>query len=182
MARAAATTRTSSTQVPVKLVDTDVHVVPRSGSEVIDYLSEPWRSRSTADMGVERAGVFVPPHGVNRQDGFPSNGSPPGSDPQFLEKQLFSETGVDYAVLIPLLVRPRANPDHEVAMASAVNSWQADTWLSKYNQHRRYYGTIFVCPRDPAAAVNEIERWAGDKRFVQVMPIPSVIVPFCHVQ
>ncbi|MBI3968644.1 MAG: hypothetical protein HY329_23665, partial [Chloroflexi bacterium] len=34
------------TEVAVKIVDTDVHPSPRSASEALDFIPEPWRSRN----------------------------------------------------------------------------------------------------------------------------------------
>jgi predicted TIM-barrel fold metal-dependent hydrolase len=77
-------------------------------------------------------------------------------------------------VLIPLFPRLKiSDPAFESAMCSATNAWQADTWLSKFNQHERYRGSIRICPFDPDGAVREIERWAGHPRMVQVQMFPE---------
>jgi predicted TIM-barrel fold metal-dependent hydrolase len=157
------------------VVDTDVHVLPRSAEELLEYVPEPWRSRS--DTQFLGAGVYVPPVGLMRKDGFPPEG-PPGSDPDFLCRQLLGESGIDLALLIPLVIRPQANPEHEAALASGLNGWQEATWLTRYNGHGRFFGSIIACPRQPELAVREIERWAGHPLMKQVVLVPSVYQPF----
>jgi predicted TIM-barrel fold metal-dependent hydrolase len=165
--------------VDVRIVDADVHVLPREPDELLEHVPEPWRSRSDAQfLG---AGVYVPPAGLMRKDGSPDHG-PAGSDPATLERQLFGETGVDYGMLIPLVVRPQANPEHEAALAAGVNSWLDASWLSRYNGHGRFFGSIMVSPRDPHLAVAEIERWAGHPHMKQVVVIPSVTQPLGEPQ
>jgi predicted TIM-barrel fold metal-dependent hydrolase len=46
------------------------------------------------------------------------------------------------------------------------NDWTRDEWLSK---DKRLRASIHIAPQDPALAVAEIERLAGNRAFVQVM-------------
>lgn len=41
------------------------------------------------------------------------------ADLDVTEKQVFGDAGVDLAMLIPLTVRPMANPEHEAAVCGA---------------------------------------------------------------
>jgi predicted TIM-barrel fold metal-dependent hydrolase len=52
------------------------------------------------------------------------------------------------------------------AICSAVNDWIVEHWL---NQDTRLRASIVVPPQAPMLAVEEIERLAGDRRFVQVL-------------
>jgi len=52
------------------------------------------------------------------------------------------------------------------AMCRAVNDWIRAEWLDR---DPRLRASIVVPPQDPALAVEEIERCAADKRFVQIM-------------
>ncbi|MBI3969283.1 MAG: amidohydrolase, partial [Chloroflexi bacterium] len=114
-----------------------------------------------------------------RLDATPPSGGPAASDPDFTEKQLFADAGVDYAILLPLgLGRPMANPEHEAAATATTNNWLAETWLSKFNHHGRYYGALRVPLSDPQLAAREIEKWAGHPAFVEVMLVPYVSTPF----
>ena len=168
----------SVTVTKVAVIDTDIHVNPRSVEELQEYMPNPWRAKDLHKILLSStvpttSVVYNAPNEGRRLDAFGPSG-PPGSDPEFTAQQLFHEAGVDYAICIPLIERAVAHPDHEAALAATANQWQAETWLSAYNKHERYRGSIKV-GRDPRLAVDEIERWAGHPYFVQVMINPVVI-------
>ena len=56
--------------------------------------------------------------------------------------------------------------DMSAAFCTAVNEWLAREWLDK---DARLRASILVPTENPEMAVEEIERRAGDKRFVQVL-------------
>ncbi|MBI3966071.1 MAG: amidohydrolase family protein [Chloroflexi bacterium] len=160
----------AKTEVEAQLVDAGVHPLVRQANDLREYMKEPYKSMPFP--GPER---FYYPHpiGEHHPDAKPAQGLP-GSDPDLLERQLFEANGVDFAVLLPLT--RGLLPDAELgnAVAAATNEWLADTWLSKYNQHGRYRGTIRVNPMTPDQAAREIEKWAGHPYFVQVaVPMQS---------
>ncbi len=161
--------------VDVKIVDCDIHVNPRHGMEIADHMPEPWLSKGYRELlfagGLLGTSViFAPPNEGRRIDSFTPSG-PPGSDPQVTGRQLFDESEVDTAIIIPLSDKSLANPEHEAAMAAAVNNWIASTWIGAYNGHGRYKSTLRVST-DPDLAVAEIERFAGHPHIVQVMLNP----------
>ncbi len=167
-------------EVRVKVIDADVHPAPRSFAELRERVPEPWRSRNWPDQVFDavETPTYVAPGKAQRRDAYPPGGGPPCSDPLFAEQQLFRDAGVDYAILLPLTVRPVPNPEHEAAVCAATNSWLADTWLSAYNHHDRYRGALRVCSGDPGLAVKEIERWAGHPHFVEIMLVAYTRAPF----
>lgn len=178
-ARPDATTRT---EAPVRVVDCDIHVNPRTATEIADHLPEPWTHLKDLLYGGGMLGtsvIFAPPNEGRRLDAFGDDGGPAGSDPLLTGRQLFDEAGVDLAVIIPLTERSATNPEHEAAMAAATNNWLANTWLGPYNRHGRYRGTIRVSS-DPDLAVAEIRKWAGHPHFVQVMLNPYLGTPLGH--
>jgi predicted TIM-barrel fold metal-dependent hydrolase len=135
----------------------------------------PWRDRY---RGGGRAFFDNPVHG-SRLDSRPPSSAPPGSDPDFLRRQLIDEYGVAYAVLLPrAFCNLHPDPDFGTAIAAAYNEWLAATWLSKYNLDGVFKGSITVAHQDPPAAVREIERWAGHPHFVQVMTDSGARAPF----
>ncbi len=161
--------------VDVQIVDGDIHVNPRSGLDLADSLPEPWLGRGYRELlfagGLLGTSViFAPPNEGRRLDSFTPLG-PPGSDPQVTGRQLFDETGVDVAIIIPLADKSLANPEHEAAMAAATNAWIGKTWVGAYNGHGRYKTTLRIST-DPDLAVAEIERWAGHPHVVQIMLNP----------
>lgn len=164
----------SGQRVTVKVVDTDIHPTPRTPEELRAYVPDPWRDRHWSNEVFNAVGspIYEAPNKAQRRDSYSPEGGPPCSDPVFTEMQLFGDAGVDYAIHIPLTVRPTANPEHEAAVCAATNAWLKDTWLTRYNDHGRHYGTLRVASRDTALAVQEIEKWAGDEHFIQVMLNP----------
>jgi uncharacterized protein len=164
----------------VPIIDCDVHPAPKSADELLRYLPDRFE-RSCGDIlrrwfRMNRGtGVFTGFGALAtgmRKDAMPEAG-PGGSDPDLMAEQLFGAAGVALGILIPLTVTGMANPEHEAAICAATNAWQSDLWLDRYNCHGRYRGSIMVSPDMPELAVEEIERWAGDHRFVQVM-VPSL--------
>ena len=74
---------------------------------------------------------------------------------------------VAVGVLLPVTEAPvQSNLELAAAMAAAVNDWQVAEWLGR---DARLRGSIVVAHEDAALAVEEIERRAGDRRFVQVL-------------
>jgi predicted TIM-barrel fold metal-dependent hydrolase len=153
--------------VPVEIVDADVHPLPRSPEELREYLPDAWRRVPSQLISSYPLVLYLPPSQPLRLDAVGPNGEVPGSDPVFSYAQLIEQGGVDIAVLLPL-VRNHANPDYESALCQATNDWLAATWLSSYNAHGRFRGSINVCANDPHGAAREIDRWAGHPHFVQV--------------
>jgi uncharacterized protein len=173
-------------EVPIRIVDCDVHPAVRSPEELIQYMSEPWRSRESKRRayGGSQPGFIYPLAGADgvRLDANPPGGGPAASDPEFTRQQLFNESGVDIAILIPLLARPKADSEHEAAGCAAVNNWLADVWLDKPNWDGRFRGTLSVCMSDPDLAVKELDRWAGHPYFVQVLLRPTTPTPLGQAQ
>ncbi|MQA63264.1 MAG: amidohydrolase family protein [Actinophytocola sp.] len=162
-------------EVPVTVVDCDVHPYPESPEMLREYLPEPWRSANIPT----RRDIYLSPNQGQRRDARPDTGGHPGSDPALLERQLFEEAGVDYAILLPFgSVGSVPDYRHGAALATAYNDWQIDLWLGKWNGHGRYRGSIVVYEHDTEAAVREIERVAEHPGFVQVLVGTSSFEPF----
>ena len=151
----------------VEIVDADVHPLPTSPAELREYLPEPWQGVPEQLISSYPLVLYLPPAQPLRRDAVGPNGEVPGSSPEVAYRQLIEEAGVDLAILLPL-VRNHANPEYETALCRATNDWLAATWLSRYNGHGRYRGSINVCATDPEAAAAEIDRCASNSAFVQV--------------
>lgn len=146
------------------VVDSAVHPSVSSGDDLREYMDAPWNRRSFP--GPEEY-VFVRPEGSYRDDSSPSNGLP-GSDPRLVEDALFEQCGIDYAILLPTTRGLLPNIDLGTAICAATNNWLVDKWLTDFNSHRRFRGSIRVNPADPVAAAEEIRRWADHPLMVQV--------------
>ena len=170
------------TRVAVRVVDSDVHPVPRPG-EWIEYVPEPHRSefwkRRTKPHTIE----FDPPNYVHakaqRLDAFPDDGGFPGTDPELAFRQLILEAGSDIGILqLPLAARDQVLPEHTHAAAVANNHWLAGHWLDgETNRHERWRAAICVAIQDAPGAAREIEHWAGHPYMPAVLikaePRPS---------
>jgi predicted TIM-barrel fold metal-dependent hydrolase len=153
----------------VEVIDTDVHLGPRSLEELIEHMPEPWRSRiaATPRRLASRQGYF-PYWPANRMDSSGRDGAPAGSDPAIVTRQLFRDAGVDFGIVVPF-VSQTVDPELNLAISQATNRWQAATWLGDFPVEDRLWGSILVPLDDPGAACVEIERWAGHPRFRQVL-------------
>jgi uncharacterized protein len=153
----------------VKLVDTDIHPAPLP-RDIAPRLDPRSRER------YERYGVRVanPPqlyprvrNTGYRVDSWPEGGFP-GSDLGFIQRQLLDEHRVDYGILIPLHGHSfgAEAPEFAAALCRAVNDWVRDEML---DPEPRLRSTINIALETPELAVAEIERFADDRRFVQVL-------------
>ena len=166
--------------VALQVIDTDVHVEPRSFDELCSYLEAPWRDRALGDRVPFRRAGFTTFDGGGRKDAYPADGDL-GSDPDLVGQQLFVDDPIDFAILIPWSFRGfTVDPELDTALAGAVNRWMADTWLSRYNAENRYVGSITVSVEDPPGAAREIEKWAGHPGFRQVQISHYGPRPFGH--
>jgi predicted TIM-barrel fold metal-dependent hydrolase len=162
----------------VSIVDCDVHPAVMSQADITRYLPERWHHyHRHANTLPYRFDVIN--HGA-RVDARPASGKPAGSDPDLLEQQLLQETGVDFAIMIYHSLGPLPHPEADAARNTAINDWQAATWLGEFNHHGRYRGSIRISPANPDAAIAEIERCAEHPYFVQVLAVHNYSPAFGH--
>ena len=166
----------------LRLVDCDIHPAMRSGAELDRWLPDRWRQHRR-EYGLRLRQPFTSTYpypksapALSRRDSWPPTGGPPGSDLDFMREQHLDLLGVDCGMLQPLSVRGMDErvPGFAEAVSRAVNEWQHDDWTSK---DKRLKGTIAVPGEDAAAAVREIERWAGHPDFVQVSMVTRALEP-----
>jgi predicted TIM-barrel fold metal-dependent hydrolase len=166
--------RAPSVEQPAKLriIDSDVHPNLRLESDLDPFLSARWREH-IREYGKLARGPYAKRNtyprfqpALSRRDAWPPNGGPPGSDLAFMREQLLDLYDIEIGILEPLmpsnLVR---NPGLAAALCSAINDWQVEAFAS---QETRLRASILIPFEDPAAAVAEIEKRAGDKRFAQI--------------
>ena len=165
------------------IVDCDIHPAARTPAEIVEYLPERWRDHARR-YGYRMRQPFLgalpyprmTPGTGQRADAWPPGGGPPGSDLAFMQAQHLEPNNVEFGILQPL--SPNASnmldQDFGAALASALNEWQVD----RYTAHDpRLKASIVVTHDWPEAAVAEIERRAGDRRFVQVAIPPRTLEP-----
>ncbi len=153
----------------VTLVDVDVHptMLPES---LMERLSARAR-RHYADFGPRVAGAYAMfprmRNGGFRVDARPEQGRP-GSDLGLVQRQHLDEYAIDYAVLTPMQAQSFGSEAPPLAeeLCRALNDWIGDEWLAA---EPRLRGSICPPHEHPELAVREIERLAGDPRYVQVL-------------
>jgi hypothetical protein len=165
-------------QAKLAVIDCDIHNAPASDEALGKYLSARWR-RHLETFGTRPAypGSYYPRLHPNaaRSDSWPPDGGKPGSDLKFMQEQLLDTWELDYGILNCLYpAGGHPNLDYSMALARAVNEWQVAEWLEP---EPRLRASIVVPFGDGAAAAAEIERWAGDPRFAQVILIARTHEP-----
>jgi uncharacterized protein len=134
----------------VPVIDCDVPLAAPSVRELRDHLPPVW-----ADYVTESAIRSLEPGYV-----------PPGS----LPREPHLDESAALGIVTPVAaVEALHNEDLTAALARALNDWLRDRWL---DADRRLRGTITLAPQSPTQAAEEIDRCAGDPRFVQaVLPL-----------
>ncbi|MEU3982811.1 amidohydrolase family protein [Streptomyces sp. NPDC026672] len=79
------------------------------------------------------------------------------------------DAGVDLAVLSPTTRGYWPNPQQAAAVASAANRMLFERWLTAPEAEGRFLGSIRIALNDTDVALREIDRWADDDRFVQIV-------------
>jgi predicted TIM-barrel fold metal-dependent hydrolase len=147
----------------VLTVDCDVHNhLARLSTHVPKVWQETWLNQR-----MPRGNYTNPRGGVARHDVTPPNGGAPASDPYFLISDHLDRYKIDYAILTgPHLLAMGTDPDYMTMLATAHNACTVSEWLGVSD---RFRASIVVYADEPVAAAAEIRRWAGDRRFVQVI-------------
>src|SRR5262245_64833009 len=158
------------------IVDCDIHPAFRKPSDLHPFLPARWREHMTTFGEHLRQGLSgqlawprMTAAGM-RVDAFPKEG-PPGSDLALMRRQHLDANGVEYGMLMQLSRggMEERNLEFAAALSTAVNDWQLETWVKP---EPRLRAGVVVPQEDAAFAVSEIERRAGDARFVQILISP----------
>lgn len=159
------------------IVDCDIHPNMRSAADLNPWLPTHWQ-KHLALFGSQSRIPFIT--GTNypkatpdtaRRDAWPTNGGPPGSDLSLMRSQHLDANNVAFGILTPLRMNGAAvrNTDLGAALCRALNEWQLETWVKP---EPRLRAGLTIAHEDAELAVAEIERHAGDRRFVQIQ-LPS---------
>jgi len=149
-------------------IDCDLHPAVPSIKALHPYLSDHWREASIIRGMDDMESIAYP---INsplsaRPDWRPDKGKP-GSDLEMMRAQALGPFGTRLGICNPLYgVQLLFSEDMAAGFARAVNDWLVAEWL---DQEPRLRGSIVVPMQNPEFAVEEIERRAGDRRFVQVL-------------
>ena len=160
------------------IIDCDIHNTLPTNDVLNKYLSPRWqRYLEQRRISFYYAGAFYPRVHPNaaRSDAWLPDGGIPGSDLAFMQQQLLDTWNIQYGILNPLyLAGEQPNLAYAEALATALNRWLVAEWL---DPEPRLRASIVVPYEDGAAAAAEIERQAGDARFVQVLLVARTKEP-----
>ncbi len=149
-------------------VDVDVHPAVPGMAALLPYLDAHWREQVVV-RGIDGLDsvMWKPWLPIScRPDWRPASGKP-GTDIAQLRAQALDGFGTRFAICNTLYGGQVAvSETMGAAICSAINDWIAAEWLAA---DPRLRASIIVPAQAPHLAAEEIERLAGDRRFVQVL-------------
>jgi hypothetical protein len=157
-------------------IDCDVHPTVPNLKALLPYLDDHWRD-SVEERGIPGLeSISYPPNApITARPDWRHKGGLAGTSVADLQATVFERLHADRAILNCLYgVQLVFNEDMAQAFARAVNDWIAKEWLDR---DPRLRASIVVTPQNTEYAVDEIERHAGDRRFVQILLLAMGEVP-----
>jgi predicted TIM-barrel fold metal-dependent hydrolase len=155
--------------MPSLRIDCDIHpAVGGTRTTLLPYLDDYWKEQvlSRAIDGLDLASYPPDMPLSGRADWRPAKGKP-GSDLAMLQRGAFEQLGASHAICNVLYgAQAVHDPLMAAAFCRAINDWIAAEWLSR---DPRLRASILVPLQAPDLAIEEIERRAGDIRFVSVL-------------
>lgn len=149
-------------------IDCDIHPAVPNLKALLPYLSDHWRD-SAVQRGLHELDSIAYPTNAPltaRPDWRPKEGRA-GADLGRLQAEALAPFGTRFAICNCLYgVQLLFSEDMAAGFARAVNDWMAREWLDKDDRLR---ASIVIPVQSPELAVEEIERVATDRRFVQVL-------------
>ncbi len=150
-------------------IDCDIHPSIRgTRTTLLPYLDDHWKEQVTSRAIDGLDLVSYPPTMPlsSRPDWRPETGKP-GHSLALVQRHALDDLGATHAILNVLY---GAQAVFDVYMADgfcrAINDWIAAEWLAKDSRLR---ASIVIPMQAPDLAVDEIERLAGDTRFVSIL-------------
>jgi uncharacterized protein len=150
------------------VIDCDIHPGVPDIKGLLPYMSQYWRD-SFIDRGLDGFDMMSYPLGapVTCRPDWRVAGQRPGYSLSDMQRDALDRFGIGIAICNPLTGGQVAvSETMGASICSAVNDWIREHWLDKDSRLR---ASIVVPPQSPTLAVEEIERLADDKRFVQVL-------------
>jgi uncharacterized protein len=160
----------------LQAIDCDIHPSVPSMRALLPYLDDHWRETVEARGIASLESISYPRHAplTARPDWRDESGQA-ATDLAAVRTQLLDHFGVRLAVCNCLYgVQLVFDAYMARAFARAVNDWIAKKWL---DPEPRLRASIVVPLQDPEFAVEEIERCAGDRRFLQVLVLAMGELP-----
>ena len=149
-------------------IDCDIHPGVPGIAALLPYMSDYWKD-AFVRRGMDGFDLASYPPGAPiscRPDWRPAKGKP-GTDAVRLRREALDGFGTRFAICNTLYGGQVAvSETMGAAICSAINDWIAAEWLSV---DPRLRASIVAPAQAPHLAAEEIERLAGDRRFVQVL-------------
>ena len=169
-------------RVGLAIADGDIHPNPKNAKALHPYLSKRWQQHLDTYGLIPRhayqAGPAYPKGmpDASRRDSYPDDGTYPGSNLDLVRSQHLDANNVEMGVLNPIRPAPgnAQNLDLSAVLARAINEWQVAEWAEP---EPRLKASIAVPYEDAAASVAEIEHWAGNSHFIQVLMMSRTAEP-----
>ncbi len=150
------------------LIDCDIHPAVPGMKALLPHFDAHWQEVIDA-RGVDGLDLaYYPPNApVSARPDWRIAGRKPGSALADLQSQALDPFGISRGILNCLYGGPAMySADLSAAICRATNAWLAAEWLDKDDRLR---ASIVVSTQNAELAVDEIERWAPDRRFVQIL-------------
>lgn len=152
-------------------IDCDIHPGVPSIKALLPYMNDYWREAFISRGQDNFQPASYPPNApLSCRADWREGDAIPASNFEHLQKHALDGLGARLAICNVLYGGSFAISETMAeAICSAVNDWVVAEWL---NRDRRLRASIVVPTQNPRLAVEEIERVAGDRRFVQIlMPV-----------
>jgi predicted TIM-barrel fold metal-dependent hydrolase len=157
-------------------IDCDTHPALPGLVDLLPHLSDHWREMVQQSGLHELETVNYPPGAPisARADWRPAKGKAAATLDQ-LRAQALDPFKTSIAICNCLYgVQMLFGEDMAAGLSRAINSWMAREWLDR---EPRLRASIVVPMQSPELAVDEIEHWAKDERFVQVLVLVMGEIP-----
>ena len=154
------------------VIDCDVHPTVPGMKALLPYLDEHWRETMVRRGIDDMVTISYPTTNplTFRSDWRDATGRT-ATTVEDLARQALDPFGTTLAICNCLYGAQAAfSEDMGAAVARAINNWIVHEWLDR---DPRLRASIVVPQQNPEMAVAEIERLAGDRRFVQVLLLVS---------
>ncbi|HVY14756.1 MAG TPA: amidohydrolase family protein [Rhodopila sp.] len=160
------------------LIDTDVHVSIPDARVLLPHLEPYWREH-VQRRGLERENFDTTayPTGapINARPDWKPDKGPPAASLERLQADLLDRYGHRAAILNVIHgAQAMFSEDLSLAFCRAINNYIAAEWLAK---DKRLRASIVVPPHSAELAAEEVERLAGDDRYVQVLTLAMSELP-----
>jgi predicted TIM-barrel fold metal-dependent hydrolase len=160
----------------LRSIDCDVHPAVPDMAALLPHLDDFWRD-SVTERGIgSLESISYPPKApISARPEWRGKNGLAATDVKALQDHVFDAWGASLAICNCLYgVQLVFSEDMARAFARAVNDWIVKEWLDR---DVRLRASIVVPLQNPEYAVDEIERCAPDRRFVQILVLAMNEMP-----